>query len=218
MLSLDDKLWAVHPGKNISLCVVIRTYSGHSHTLGAMLATLAAAVHRKTSLFLIDTGMKEAFTFLPNIVGQFNDLVGFELAKVSRWTSNNSRPLIPALQGYYRADDWGYAATDMVLNDILRQNAKAASAGRPMPCTALYFTNGDNLIGKSFFVATLNAIARGHNIVATNFVDKAQWHLGGIPFQTKEQMKDSSNCGPWRSGTDMELVVQFKRGCVDLGV
>jgi hypothetical protein len=206
ILELGGEKWERHPGKDVSLCVVIRTFAGHQHALGAMLASLAAAAHPHTSVYLIDTGMKEPFTSLPAIVKEFNALVGFEMAKVSNRTSNNSRPLIRALQGF---EDWGYAATDMVINDLLQLNAAANKAGQPKPCMALYFTNGDNLIAKSFFVETLDAMARGHNIVATNYIEyKHQRVKKGLNLQPF--------CGAWRSGKDVEMNPKFKVACVDL--
>jgi hypothetical protein len=168
-----------------------------------MLASLAAAAHNKTSVYLVDTGSEEAFTSLLTITKEINDLVGFDMAKVSKWTTKNSRPMLPALEGY---KDWGYAATDMVINDLVKLNSEAAAAGLPIPCKTLYFTNGDNLMAKEFFVATLDAIAQGHNVVGTNFIEYKMQKIG----------RQRSNCGGWRTGTNVEFSSQFRLNCIDL--
>jgi hypothetical protein len=210
VLAPDENMWAGHPGNNVSVCVVVRTYAGHANKLGAMLASLAAAAHTKTSVFLVDTGAVKPFTSLPTIAKELNELVGFDMFKVSNRTSNNSRPLIPALQGY---EDWGYAATDMVLGDLLQLNAEAVKAGLPKPCMALYFTNGDNLMATAFFVATLDKIAGGHNIVGTNYIEYTTQEPS---LRNEKDFRNTSECGAWRSGSDVEMYPKFRVTCIDL--
>jgi hypothetical protein len=215
MLALDKNMWEGHSGKNVSMCIVVRTYAGHLHVLGALLASLAAAAHNKISIYLVDTGKHEAFTALPKIAKEFNNLVGFEMAKVSDRTSENSRPLVPYLKGF---EDWGYAATDMVINDLLQLNDEAVQSGSQKPCMTLHFTNGDNLVGKSFFLATLDAIAQGHNLVATNFIHRGYGtHVDSIPTKSMKMLQTTSACGPLRVGSDVEVFSQWKIGCIDLG-
>jgi hypothetical protein len=214
MLAPDERMWDGHPGKDISVCVVVRTWAGHSHALGSMLASLAAAAHRKVSVHLIDTGRKSAFTSLQSIVEEFNGLVGFEMAKVSPRTSNSTRPLFRAVGDM---EDWGYISTDVWIGDMVRWNAEAAAEGKPKPCMTFYFTNGDNLMARVFFIQTLDAIARGHNMVATNFIHHVADHqLQGHVFKNQNEMETTTACGGWRPGIDMEFFTQFRPNCVDL--
>jgi hypothetical protein len=215
MLSLDEKMWQGNAGRDISVCVIVRTWVGHTHCLGAMLATLAAGAHPDVSVFLVDTGRKEAFTSLHDIVEQFNINVGFKMARISERTSNNSRPLFPAIGDM---EDWGYIATDMAISDMLQRNKDAVAQGFAKPCQTLYITNGDNIMGKGFFLHTLHAVAKGHNIVATHFIHRmADYQMQGhTSFTSDTHMHATNACGGWRPGVDAEFFTQFRRVCVDL--
>ena len=82
---------------------------------------------------------------------------------------------------------------------------------------ALYFTNGDNLLTKSFFTHTLDALATGFNVVATNFVHHmADYQLRGKAFSSLQDMQATNACGGWRPGVDMEFFTQIRPNCVDL--
>jgi hypothetical protein len=214
ILALDHSKWIGHPGRSVSVCAVVRTWVGHSTTLGTSLSSIATASHDEVSIHVIDTGWKAPFTSLGKIVDEFNRLVGFEMAKIANWTSSNSRPLFPISSDI---EDWGYIATDMLIGDMVRWNAQAEESGRKKPCMAFYFTNGDNLMARSFFLHTLDAIALGHNIVATNFIHRMHdYKLKGAVFNSEQEMQTTEACGGWRPGLDMEFITQFRRRCVDL--
>jgi hypothetical protein len=215
ILPLDERMWQGHAGRQVSVCAIVRTWAGHEHCLGALLTTLAASAHQNVSVHVIDTGRTATFTSLPNIVHEFNSLVGFEMVHISKWTSKNTRHLFP---GIGDLEDWGYIATDMLIGDILQWNDEATMAGRAKPCMALYITNGDNIMGKSFFLHTLDAMAKGHNMVATNFIHRmADYQMRGkTSFQKDKDMINSRACGGWRPGSDAEFFTQFRRVCVDL--
>jgi hypothetical protein len=214
LLSLDEPMWKGHPGRNISSCVIVRTWAGHAHSLGAMLATTAAAAHRDISIHIIDTGSKEAFTSLPGLVSAFNSLVGFEMAHVSNRTTPNSRPLFPSIGDM---EDYGYIATDLLIDDMLKWNAMATASRRRKPCETLYITNGDNIVAKTFFLHMLDAVAKGHNLVASNFVHKgSDFQMRGHTLTSEGVMLSTLACGGWRPGRDKEMFAQLRTRCIDL--
>jgi hypothetical protein len=208
MLSLDDHMWENQPGRNITSCVIVRTWQGHARTLGATLANLASAAHGDMTIYVIDTG-QNAFDSMSKIVLTFNSLVGFELAQVSKWTSHTARQIFPAIGDL---KDYGYISTDLVIDEIIQRNARAQSVGERKPCMTIHVTNGDNIVAKTFYLHTLNAVANGHNIVATNFMHKgSDFGLKGVSLQSDREMMLSTACGGWRPGLDKEIFTQFRQ-------
>lgn len=196
----SHKAWAATP----PACVVVRI---HSKQRNGLLPTYASLVHSaplNTRVIFVDTG-DEAFTELPSLVADFNQLTEQPLAQVSRWDQKLSRAQFPN----FTANDFGYIATDLVIEDLLEERADARRRNASLPCELLLVTNGDNLYGRAFFEATIGALSAeaGVGLVATHFVSHYYWW-------TPEK---SGKCGPFRDGSDAEFATCMGENNVDLG-
>jgi len=106
--------WAKAPGGSASVCVIVRTYSGHRAALPALLASLLSSGHPGLSLILADTGSGAPFgPEMASIAATFNALAGRRAVVVSSRTRATVRPLFPHL----KTEDFGYLVTDAVLSD-----------------------------------------------------------------------------------------------------
>lgn len=117
--------WGKAPGGSASVCVIVRTYSGHRAALPALLASLLSSGHPGLSLILADTGSGAPFgPEMASIAATFNVLAGRRAVVVSSRTRSTVRPLFPHL----KTEDFGYLVTDAVLSDSAWGKGRGAEA------------------------------------------------------------------------------------------
>jgi len=150
---------ALHP------CVLIRTYRGNRNGLVSLLWSLLLSGHPNLRAFVVDTGKTPA-PGLPGILHSVNALSGKEWVELSRRTfGQDVKPQFSALE----VEDYGYALTDLVMEDIMNRRAGEQSAGStiqtpdsPSPlCDTLTVTNADNVYNPDLLTQTLGPIAQG---------------------------------------------------------
>jgi len=184
----------------------VRTHSKHRNGLLPTYASLVHSAPLNTRVFFVDTG-DEAFTELPSLVANFNHLTEQPLAQVSRWDQKLSRAQFPN----FKENDFGYIATDLVIEDLLEERSDARRRNAALPCELLLVTNGDNLYSRAFFEATIGTLSEaGVDLVATHFVS----HYDQSWMWTPET---SGICGPFRTGSDAEFATCITENHVDLG-
>jgi hypothetical protein len=204
-------------------CVLVRTYSGNRNGLVSLLWSLLLSGHPNLRAFVVDTSKTPA-TGLPSILHSINTLSGRSWVEMSRRTiAQDVTPQFPGLN----VEDYGYALTDLVMEDIMNGRAGERGAGStthtpgdaspPPLCDTLTVTNGDNVYSPDFFRRTLGPIAdQGKDMVGTNWIthyDYGQrWHTGTPAYA-------SDWCGPHRSGATQEMKASpvFECNCIDLG-
>ena len=209
---------ALHP------CVLIRTYSGNRNDLVSLLWSLLLSGHPNLRAFVVDTG-KVLTPGLPDILHSVNALSGRDWVEMSpRTLARDVKPHFPGLDG---VEDYGYALTDLVMEDIMNGTTgkREAGSGTANPgddsfsplCDTLTITNGDNVYSPAFLKHTLGPIAdMGMDMAGTNWVSRYeawnQWPSGPPAYA-------DDWCGPHRSGKTQEMKISpaFTCGCVDLG-
>ena len=180
--------------------------------------------HPNLRAFVVDTGSTPA-PGLAGILLRVNALSGRDWVEMSRRTrAQDVRSQYPGLDG---VEDYGYALTDLVMEDIMRAGAGDREGGpesggpgddphAPL-CDTLTVTNGDNVYGPDFLRQTLGPIADlGMDMVGTNWIshhDFGQCWRSGTPAYASEW------CGPHRSGGTQEMKASpvFECNCIDLG-
>ena len=214
----SDAAAALHP------CVLVRTYAGNRNGLVSLLWSLLLSGHPNLRAFVVDTGSTLALG-LPGILRSVNALSGRDWVEMSRRTrAQDVRSRFPGLDG---VEDYGYALTDLVMEDIMRAGAGDREDGPesngpgddpPAPsCDTLAVTNGDNVYGPDFLRQTLGPIADlGIDMVGTNWIshyDFGQRWRSGTPAYASDW------CGPHRSGGTQEMKASpvFECNCIDLG-
>ena len=192
-----------------TVCVVVRTHSKQRSSLLPTFATLVHSAPTATRFVFVDTD-EVAFTELPSLVDGFNQLTALPLAKVSRWDQKLSRAEFPT----FKKNDFGYIATDLVIEDLLkeREEARLNPLNAQLPCELLAVTNGDNLYSRDFFHATISVLLKEESagLVATHFVS----HYNNTRTWKPEM---SGVCNVFRAGADAEFVACLKENHVDLG-
>ena len=152
----SDAAAALHP------CVLVRTYAGNRNGLVSLLWSLLLSGHPNLRAFVADTGSTPA-PGLAGILRSVNALSGRDWVEMSRRTrAQDVRSRFPGLDG---VEDYGYALTDLVMEDIMRAGAGDREEGPesnapgddpPAPsCDTLTVTNGDNVYGPDFLRQTL---------------------------------------------------------------
>jgi len=144
-----------------SVCVVIRTFFGHTPpsmlALVSSLVNSARVANAKLRLVFADTDTKIPFVALPAIVAKINFILGIQ-AEISPHTYQNSIVRYPG----FHDQDYGFIVTDFAMNDILR------SSSEPL-CKYMMLSNGDNLYARNFFRSILKELRQGADMVSAVF-------------------------------------------------
>ena len=201
---VDNKLWSNNPGTNISACIIVRTHKDQLQTLDALLTSIASSAHRQIQVHVVDTGSTQPFELANKIVNNLNSRVGFEMVRLSNLTRDSV--LKEVHEGWKEIEDYGYGLTDMMIEQLLRSNEQASAKGLQIPCQALHVTNGDNLMGRNYLPATLAEVAKGMDLVATNFVSRYKWRGGHRCIATQQKGRIQ----------DVQIQTEFKLLCIDL--
>ena len=207
---------------NLRPCILVRTYKGNRNGLVSLLWSLLSSGHPNLRAIVVDTD-PEPLPGLGKIVDSVNALSG------RPWVNVSPRTHAQDVDGKFSSlgtPDYGYVLTDLVMEDILKGNGNrngsvstevdliGTAAASAQPCDTLTVTNGDNVYAQQFLVRTLNKIAKGADIVGTNWV--SHYDIDAPPRGTSFFYRGDW-CGPYRGGGFQEMKVRFQVGCIDLG-
>ena len=199
-------------------CVIARTHSEERSEarLLAFLTSLFVPNHPRLTVFLADTGDGARSRRLKQIVERFNALLGRRDAVIlSRWNRKTTRAQWPQVT----AEDYGYLALDLTLDDVI--NAKRPDGGSaPVDCTFVTLTDSNNIYSLHYFPLLMKRLNEGADMVGVHWVSRYEWSDSAtLDRRTARQIRERKECGPLRSGKQVEMWAadDFHTGCIDLG-
>jgi hypothetical protein len=168
-------------GAALRPCAIVRTYGGQGSRILTLLSSLLLGGHPGLHIILMDTG-HVPFVGLQHAVTLANALAGRHAVTL---TSHNRTESHARFGVGDDVEDYGYIATDLAINDLVLAWKAAVGGKSSFPgskgaildaaledvmCDSIFVTNGDNVYGLEFLLATTNAIANGAGAVATGWV------------------------------------------------
>jgi len=140
-----------------TVCIVVRTYTGHRSSLPGLITSLASNDYPNMHIFLVDT--EGGFDDLPKFESLFNSLYNREFVHTTNITKQYRYERFPN----FTREDFGYAQTDLMIEQLSAPN-------HPQKCDYFLATNGDNLYSKDLMSQTIEQLRNGTDLVGFHFI------------------------------------------------